>query len=571
MIYRQKKKNKQINKKQTGKILKIIPLGGQEEVGRNMTVFEYGQDIVIIDMGIQFPEENMPGIDFIIPNTKYLQGKERQIRGVIFTHGHMDHIGAAPILLEKLGNPTIIARPLTLALIKNRQEDFKEGSTKRLKTITVKSTRDKFRLGEFTLRFFPVDHSIMDAIGVILETPKATVIHTGDWTYEKDPVGRPAINYHHLASLRKPTVLMMESLAATNTNPRVPEKIVYANLEKLIAAAPGRIIIGTFSSQIERISNLTPIAEKYGRKIAFDGYSMRMNVEVAKKLGYIKFQKDTVIPIKKISDYPDNKILILCTGAQGEAAAVLSRIVDGSHKYVEIKKQDTIIFSSSVIPGNERTIQRLKDSIYRLSDNVIHSDIMDVHISGHSTAADLVEILKQIRPTYFLPVYANHYFLKEAAKLAMTNGFPKENIFVLDNGSIMEFFDGRPRILGDKVPSNYVMVDGLGVGDVGEVVLRDRNMLAKDGMVVIIVKVDDKRKQLVDEPDIISRGFVYMKGSDKLMADTKQKVKDIFNSNIHRKTSYWAPLQAKIRDEIGQYLFNKTERRPMVLPVLIEV
>lgn len=571
MTQKHKKKIKFPLKKPAGKTLKIIPLGGQEEVGRNLTVFEYGQDIVIIDMGLQFPEENMPGIDYIIPNTKYLKGKEQYIRGVIFTHGHMDHIGAAPILLEKIGNPPIIARPLTLALIKNRQEDFKEGSAKKLKTITVKSTRDTFHLGGFTIRFFPVDHSIMDAIGIILETPKATLIHTGDWTYEKDPYGRPAINYRQLASLRKPTVLLMESLAATNVNPRVPEKVMYNNLEKLIAAAPGRIIIGTFSSQIERIKNLIPLAEKYGRKIAFDGYSMRMNVEVAKKLGYLHFRKETVIPIKKIADYPDKKILILCTGAQGEPEAVLSRIVDGSHKYVEIKKQDTIVFSSSIIPGNERTIQRLKDSLYRLSDNVIHSDIMDVHTSGHSTATDMAEILEQIKPTYFLPVYANHYFLKEAAKLAQGIGFPKDNIFVLDNGSILEFLDGRPRLLPNKIPSNYVMVDGLGIGDVGEVVLRDRNVLAQDGMVVIIVKVDDKKKQLVDEPDIISRGFVYMKGSDKLIAETKQKVKDIFNSSPHRKTSYWAPLKGKIRDDIGQYLFNKTQRRPMILPVLIEV
>ncbi|MFA5070423.1 MAG: ribonuclease J [Patescibacteria group bacterium] len=571
MTQKHKKKIKFLPKKHEGKILRIIPLGGQEEVGRNMTVFEYGQDIVIIDMGIQFPEENMPGIDYIIPNTKYLRGREKQIRGVIFTHGHMDHIGAAPILLEKLGNPVIIGRPLTLALVKNRQEDLKKNSAKKLKTIVIKSTRDRLRLGEFTVHFFPVDHSIMDAVGVVLETPKATIIHSGDWTYEEDPYGRPAVSYHQLAGLKKPSVLMIESLAATNTRPHVPEKTVYANLEKLIASAPGRIIIGTFSSQIERIKNLIPMAEKYGRKIAFDGYSMRMNVEVARKLGYIKFQKDTVIPIKKISDYHDNKILILCTGAQGEPEAVLSRMVDGSHKYVEIKKQDTIIFSSSIIPGNERTIQRLKDSIYRLSDNVIHSDIMDVHTSGHSTAADMVEIIKQIQPTYLLPVYANHYFLKEAAKLATGAGFPKDNIFVLDNGSVLEFLDGRPRLLANKIPSNYVMVDGLGIGDVGEVVLRDRNVLAQDGMVVIIVKIDDKKKQLVDEPDIISRGFVYMKGSDRLMAETKQKVKDIFNSSPHRKTSYWAPLQGKIRDDIGQYLFNKTERRPMVLPVLIEV
>ncbi len=560
-----------LTKRRAEKKLHIIPLGGQEEVGRNMTMFEYGDDIVIIDMGMQFPEEDMPGIDYIIPNIKYLQGKEKNIRGVIFTHGHLDHIGAAPILLEKLGYPLVIGRPLTLALIKNRIEDYKKGTGKKIKTINIKSVRDKIKLRGINIKFFPVDHSIMDAVGIIIETPEATIIHPGDWTYEKNPVGREVITYHHLSRLQKPTVLMLESLAATNTKPAVPEKIMYNNIEKIIKNSQGRIIIGTFSSQIERIKRIIPMAEKYGRKVAFDGYSMRLNVDIAKKLGYLKIKKETVIPINKINDYPDKKILILCTGAQGEPRAVLSRIVDGSHKHVQIKKQDTIVFSSSVIPGNERTIQRLKDSLYRLSDNVIHSDIMDVHTSGHSTAKDMIEIIKQINPTYFLPVYANHYFLKEAKNLVIRHRFPKDNIFVLDNGSILEFSQKKPKLLNKKVPTNYVMVDGLGVGDVGEIVLRDRNVLAKDGMVVIIVKVDAKKKKLIDEPDIISRGFVYMKGSDKLINDTKQKVKDIFNSGVHRKTNYWNPLKGKIRDDIGQYLFNKTERRPMILPVLIEV
>jgi len=565
-----KKREEPVSKIKAGS-LRIIPLGGQEEVGRNMTVFEYGNDIVIIDMGLQFPEENMPGIDYVIPNTKYLSGKEKNIRAVVFTHGHLDHIGAAPILLGKLGNPLIIARPLTISLIKNRLEELKNGSLGKLKALSVKSMNDKIKLGAFRLGFFPVDHSIMDAVGVIIETPQSTVIHPGDWTYEKDPIGRQPINYHHLSRLRKPTILMLESLASTNTTPRVSEKVMYNNLEKIIRDAPGRIIIGTFSSQIERIKFLIPLAEKYGRYVAFDGYSMKTNVEIAKKHGYLKFNKQTVIPINKIADYPDKRILVLCTGAQGEPRAVLSRIVEGSHRFVQIKKQDTIIFSSSIIPGNERTIQRLKDSLYRLSDNVIHSDIMDVHTSGHSTAQDMVEIMKQIRPTYFLPVYANHYFLKEAEKLAVRHGFPAKNIFILDNGSILEFIKGQPKLLSEKVSSNYVMVDGLGIGDVGSIVLRDRNVLAEDGMVVIIVKVDDKKKKLMGEPDIISRGFVYMKGSDQLIADTKQKVKDIFNSNIHRKTTYWDPLKSKLRDDVGQYLFNKTQRRPMILPVLIEV
>jgi len=574
-----------MNKKQDGKSnkkskkqkssaqnkLRIIPLGGQEEVGRNMNVFEYNNDIVIIDMGMQFPEEDMPGIDYIIPNIKYLKGKEKNIRGVIFTHAHLDHIGAAPILLEKLGYPPIIGRPLTLAMIKNRLEDYKKNSSKRLKTIEIKNLRQKIKLASFEASFFPVDHSIMDAMGIILKSPQATVIHPGDWTYEENPVKRKSINYHHLSRLKKPTILMLESLASTNTTPRVPEKVMYKNIEKLIKSASGRIILATFSSQIERIKNIIPMAEKFGRKVAFDGYSMRLNMEIAKKLGYIKFKKSNVIPIKKINKYPDDKVLIFCTGAQGEPRAVLSRMVEGSHKYVQIKKKDTVIFSSSVIPGNERSIQKLKDSLYRLSDNVIHSDIMDVHSSGHATTQNIIKVVRQIKPTYFMPVYANYYFLKEAEKLIARDNFAKKNIFVLENGQVLEFKNKKPKKIKNKVPTNYVMVDGLGVGDVGEVVLRDRNVLAKDGMVVILLKVDDKNKKIIGQPDIISRGFVYMKKSNKLIKDTKQKVKDIFNSAPTRKTNYWDPLKSKIRDDIGQYLFNKTERRPMILPVLIEV
>jgi len=568
---KKKKTQGKDNKKKKTDSLKIIPLGGQEEVGRNMTLFEYKKDIIIIDMGMQFPEEDMPGIDYIIPNIKYLRGKEKNIRGIIFTHGHLDHIGAAPILLEKLGYPLIIGRPLTLAMVKNNLEDYKKNASKKLKELTIKDIRQKITLGNFIAEFFPVDHSIIDAMGVILKTATGNIIHLGDWTYEKNPLGRSPISYRHLAKLKKPRILMLESLAATNTKPRIPEKIMYQNIEKIIKGAPGRIIIATFSSQIERIKNIIPLAVKHGRKIAFDGYSMRINIEIAKKLGYLKFKRENIIPIKKISRYPDKKILIFCTGAQGEPRAVLPRIIDGSHKYIQIKRNDTVVFSSSIIPGNERTIQRLKDSLYRLCDNVIHSDIMDVHTSGHATAEDIVTVVKQINPTYILPVYANYYLLKEAENLLIKHKFPKERIFVLENGQILEFRNKKPYLSKKKVPTNYVMVDGLGVGDIGEIVLRDRNVLAKDGMVVIILKVDNRKMKMIGEPDIISRGFIYMKKSDKLIGETKQKIKDIFNSSIHRKTSYWEPLKSKLRDDIGEYLFNKTQRRPMILPVLIEV
>jgi len=559
------KPNQKFNK------LRVIPLGGQEEVGRNMTVFEHSNDIVILDMGIQFPEEDMPGIDYIIPNITYLKGKEKNIKGVIFSHGHLDHIGAAPILLEKLGNPLIIGRPLTLALIKNRAEDYQKGTAKQLKTITIKSVKDKIKLGNFLAEFFPVDHSIMDAVGVILKTNQGTIIHPGDWTYEKNPSGREKFNYRHLARLARPTYLMLESLGSTLKKERVPEKIMYENLQKLIQQSPGRIIIGTFSSQIERIKQLLEYCNRIGKKVALDGYSMKTNIEVAKQLGYIKVKKETLITIDQIHKYPEKRVVVICTGAQGEPNAVLSRIISGNHRFVKIKKQDTIVFSSSVIPGNERTIQRLKDNLYRLSDNVVHSEIMDVHSSGHSTSDDILELVKQIKPNYFLPVYANHYFLKEAEKLVIRNNFPKKNIFILDNGSILEINNRKPNLLGKKVPADYVFVDGLGVGDVSNVVLRDRQMLASDGMFVVIVTIDNETGKLVGKPDIISRGFIYMKHNKKLLDQVRDKVIKLLKDKEPRAKADEAYIKSKIRDKIGQYLYSKTERRPMVMPVVIEV
>ncbi len=568
---KQKKRRSHGKRKAGGAKLRIIPLGGQEEVGRNMTVFEYGQDIVVLDMGVQFPEEDMPGIDYIVPNINYLKGKEKNIRGILFSHGHLDHIGAAPILLEKLGYPPIIGRPLTLALIKNRVEDYKKGSTKKLKTITIKNIQEKMRLGTFLVNFFPVDHSIMDAVGVVLRTPQGTVIHPGDWTYERNPINRKPVTYHQLAQLPKPTILMLESLGSTLTEQRVPEQVMYQNLNTLLKQAPGRTIIGTFSSQIERIKWVLEQAERLGKKVALDGYSIKVNVEVAKKLGYIKIKQSVLVRIDQIHKYPDKQVVVVCTGAQGEPNAVLSRIVSNNHKFVKIKKNDTIVFSSSVIPGNERTIQRLKDNLYRLCDNVVHTDIMDVHSSGHSTAADIVEVLRQIKPTYFVPVYANHYFLKEAEKLATRNGFAKNNIFVLDNGSVLELSGNKATISSKKVPSNYVFVDGLGVGDVSNVVLRDRQALAEDGMFVIILTIDAKTGNIIGTPDIISRGFIYVKENKKLLDDVRKKVKYLLQDKEPRAKADEIYIKNKVRDKIGEYLFSKTKRRPMVFPVVIEV
>ena len=552
--------------------LRVIPLGGCEEVGRNMTVFEYGEDIIILDMGLQFPEEDTPGIDYIIPNVEYLKGKEKNIQGVIFSHGHLDHIGAAPILLKKLGNPLMVGRPLTIEMIKHRQEDMDKGSSKNLQTQYINSIQDKIKLGCFNISFFPVDHSIMDAVGVIIETPVATIIHPGDWMMEHDPTEKGKIEYSHLAELKKPTVLMLESLGSVDSKEPITEKEMIRNLHNLIDSAPGRIIIGTFSSQLERIKQILEYASRIGKKVALDGFSMKLNVEIAKKLGYIKSSENTIIPINKIKDHPDNKIIVLCTGSQGEEVSALSRIVSGNHRFISLKKIDTVVFSSSVIPGNERTIQRLKDSVYRLCDNVIHKDIMAVHTSGHGNIADIKEIIKQIQPTYFIPVYANHFFLKEAAKIAHSLGIEKDKIFVPDNGSIIEFGTKGVKVLKEKALTSYVFVDGLGVGDVGEIVIRDRKVLAKEGIFVIIAVVDRKTGQVKGSPDIISRGFIYLKISKDLLAQTRRKVISIINKTVEtKKPINWANVKNEIRNKVGQFLFSKTERSPIIISVIIEV
>lgn len=552
--------------------LKIVPIGGCEEVGRNMTIFEYEEDIIILDMGLQFPEEDMPGIDYIIPNVKYLKGKEKKIRGVIFSHGHLDHIGAAPILLEKLGNPKIIGRDLTLALIRHRQEDYKKGSAKRLKTQRINKITDVIKLGKFTVRFFQIEHSVMDAVGVILNTPDGTVIHPGDWTMERNAQGKPTIDYRHLRNLPRPTVLMLESLGSTRNTPSANSETVQKNLAGIMEKAQGRLIIATFSSQIERIKWILETAQSMGKKVALDGFSMKMNIEMAQKLGYVKLEKSLLIDVRDVDRLPDNKVVVICTGAQGEENAVLSRIIEKSHRSIKLKKSDTLIFSSSIIPGNERTIQKVKDNVYRQCDHVYHGEIMDVHVSGHASRQDIWEMIDSVRPDYFMPVYANHFFLKEAKNLAIDKGFPGGNIFVPDNGSVVQISPpDYTRILNKKVPSDYVFVDGLGITDMQNIVLRDRQLLAEDGMVVVIVTVESKSGKLVQNPDLISRGFVFLKENKGLMEKLRKNVRHMVTKSDPLTWADTNGIKNEIRDEVGKFLFQETQKRPMVLPVVIEV
>jgi len=552
--------------------LRIIPLGGQEEVGRNMTIFEYGQDIVILDVGLQFPEEDMPGIDYIIPDIRYLKGKEKNIRAVILSHGHLDHIGAIPHILPQLGWPPIYASKLTLALVRRRLEESR--LNRFLKAYEIKNTKEQFAFGNIRVNFFDVTHSIMDAVGVIIQTAVGNIIHPGDWRYELNPVNGQQTDFSQLAQWNNkatPSVLMMESLGSTKEGYQISELEVYRNTKQIIERATGRVIIATFSTMVERVGWIINMAEELGKKVVLDGYSMKINIEIAKEIGYLKFKPTTLIDIKRMHDYPDNKLIIIGTGAQGEDRAVLMRIANGEHRQIKLQKTDTVIFSSSVIPGNERTIQRLKDSLYRQCDDVIHKEIMGVHGGGHALMEDIKLLLRQIKPKYLIPVYANHYLLKEAGKVAMSIGFPPQNIGYLDNGSVAELSANGLRVLPQKIPIDYVFVDGLGVGDVSHVVLRDRQILSHDGMVVIGISIDSKTGKLVGSPDIISRGFVYMKDNKKLLDETRHKIREIMRAADDQKGVNDIQLRDKIRNELGRFLFQKIERQPMIIPVIIKV
>jgi ribonuclease J len=552
--------------------LRIIPLGGCEEVGRNMTVFEYGRDIIIVDMGLQWPEEDMPGIDYIIPNIEYLKGKESNIRGVIITHGHYDHIGAIPHLIPKLGHPTIYGTPLTLGIIAKRQEDFKNLQALKLKSITTDTT---LRLGQFKINFFGVSHNIPGSLGIVVETPVGKVIHTGDFKIDAKYSGDVPTEIKKIKTLGGQNVLalMADSTNAPEPGHQLTEGDIQTNIDDILKQALGRVIVGTFASLLGRIQQIIWSAEKLNKKVVIEGFSMKRNVELAQQLGYMKIKKGTLIQLKDMRDYPDNRIIILCTGAQGEDNAVLMRIANGEHKKLKVGKGDTIVFSSSVIPGNERSVQRLKDALYRKGAEVVHYKMMDVHAGGHAKQGDIFNMIQMIKPKYHIPVYGNHSFLKIHAKVALQAGIPENRIFIPDNGQVMEFDKiGQGRLLKEKVACEYVFVDGLGVGDISNIVLRDRQMMAADGMIVVIATIASKTGRLIHSPDIISRGFIYMRENKEMVEDIRTKIKNVVNE--HNKTHAQINdtyIKESLRNELGQFIFHKTQRRPMILPVVIEV
>jgi ribonuclease J len=557
-------------KNQKESAVRCIALGGLEEIGRNMMLFEYKDEIVIFDIGLQFPEEETPGIDYIIPNVSYLESKKEHIKAVLLTHAHYDHIGAIPYLIQRLGNPVIYATALTKVLVEKRQEEFVNAP--KLNIREVKSG-DRIKLSQyFEAEFFGVSHSIPDNTGVLLKTPVGNMVHLSDFRFDYDTKGNPA----HMDDFKKISKQGVHTIFLDSTNAETPgrslsERVVEKNLEELFEKAQGRIVIGIFSSLLTRISEILKIAEKMGKKVAISGRSMRENIDAATRLGYIKVKKGTIIPLEEINKYHDNKIMILSTGAQGEPNASLMRVISGEHRHLRVKPGDTFIFSSSVIPGNEKSVQVLKDNLSRQGAIVYHSKIVDIHSSGHAPQEEIKEIIKLMKPKFFFPVHGYFFMRSQNALNGVEAGIPRKNIFVVDNGQVVEIRNNEIKVLDETVPASYVMVDGLGVGDVGEVVLRDRRLLAQEGMIVVIAAVGSRNGRLVKNPDIISRGFIYLRENQRLLSDIRDKVKNIVGRIPHDQPIDPDYLKALFRDQIGQYIYNKTNRRPMILPVIIEV
>jgi len=551
--------------------LRIIPLGGLGEVGRNMMLLEYRSSILIIDMGLRMPEEDMPGVDYIIPNISYLKNKKKNIVGIIFTHGHYDHIGAIPYLIDKLGDPPIFTAALTKGIILKRQEDFP--NQPKLEIHTIKNG-DKISLGPFKVEFFKQNHNIPDNFGLFISTPLGNILHTSDFKFDQSPIYDEPTNFEKLKNFGKRNILLLisDSTGGENEGHSLSEKKIMENLDEIFQKSKGRIIAATFSSLINRIQQIITLSEKYGRKVAIGGYSMRTNVEICKELGYIKSQKKTLIKPNQIANFAESKLTFLCTGAQGEESAVLMRIVNREYKFLKIKKGDSVIFSSSVIPGNERTVQFLKDELYRQGARVFHYKMMDIHAGGHAQKEELRQMVEIMKPKFFMPIHGQYSMLINHAEIAKSSGIPEKNIVVAENGAVVNLSTKKISIEKKVVESNYIMVDGLGIGDVGEIVLRDRQMLAKDGMFVIVAVVDRATGKVRSSPDIISRGFVYLRESKELLRDTRKKVIAIVDKAAGSGGAVnWAFVKDEIRNKIGNFLYTKTQRRPMILPVVIEV
>jgi len=571
-MYQTKKDQKPhgFTKKKTD-LVKIIPLGGLEEIGRNMTLFEYQNQILIIDMGLQFPDENMPGIDFIIPNIEYLTNHpEKKILGVIITHGHYDHIGGIPYLIDKLNYPQMYTAPLTKGIILKRQEDFPN-----LKKLNIQeiSSGKKIILGPFNIIPFHVNHNIPDTLGLAINSPAGLIMYATDFKFDLHPIADKPADPSHIISLASSgtTLLLSDSTGAESPGHSISEKTIMDNLDPIFRNAEGRIILSTFASLLSRVQQAIWLSEKYNRKVIIEGFAMKTNVAIAEKLKYLSIKKETVIKWQEASRIDPKKLTVLCTGAQGESEAVLMRIVNKGHKYLRIQKKDTVIFSSSVVPGNELAVQNIKDNLAKQGAKVYHYKMLDIHASGHGYQEDLKAMINLVKPKFFMPIHGHYSMLKTHGELAESVNIPPKNIVIATNGQIIELSKNKIIATEKFVPTNYIMVDGLGVGDVKEVVLRARQTLSQDGIFIIVALIDKKTGLLHSNPEIISQGFVYMKESKELINQTRKLIKEIINHSTSNNAFNEEYIRNNLRNKIGLFLFKKIQRRPMILPIVIEV
>jgi ribonuclease J len=548
-------------------ILSVIPLGGVEEIGLNMTVFEYGNDIIIVDAGLMFPEEDMLGVDFVIPDFSYILDNREKLKGIVITHGHEDHIGALPFLLKEISVP-VYGTPLTLGLVKSKLlEHHLENSE-----LNPVKPRDIIQLGVFSIEFIRVTHSIVDGVGLGIQTPVGLVVHTGDFKLDPTPVDGQLMDLHKFTEYgEKGTILLLsDSTNAEKGGFTFSEKEVLRGFEDIFSSAPGRIIIATFASNIHRIQQAIDVAVKYGRKVIISGKSIVANAQIALDLGYLKIPRDTWLRLDDLKTLTDREVVIITTGSQGEPMSVLSRIATDEHKDIKIKEGDTVILSARMIPGNERSIGRIINHLFRRGGNVFYEKVSEVHVSGHASKEELKLMLNLIRPKYFIPIHGEYRHLVYHSMLAKKLGIPKENIFILEDGEILEISAEGARRNG-RANSGRVFIDGKGVGDVKEMVLRDRMRLAHDGIVLILLSIEKLTGNIISGPDIISRGFVFEDASQEVMNDVKELLINTIKGLEKEVLSDSSVLQAKLRSTLKKYLRDTMERRPMIMPIIFEV
>lgn len=548
--------------------LKIIPLGGLEEIGKNITVFEYEDEMILVDCGLEFPEDNMLGVDMVIPDVTYLERNASKLKGLVITHGHEDHIGSIPYVLKKVNMP-IYATKLTIGLIENKLEEHK--LLKQTKLITV-NQGDTVNFGKIKVEFIRSCHSIPDSVMLAIKTPAGTVLHTGDFKIDHSPIDGQVMDFGRIAELGNEGILalMSDSTNSERKGYTMSESKVGEVFEKLFQNCTKRIVVATFASNVHRVQQILSSAVKHGRKVAVCGRSMINMIQTAMSLGYIQVPENTFIDIDLIKNYNDDQLVIITTGSQGETMSALKRMASGEHRKVVITPNDLIIISATPIPGNEKSVSKVIDDLMQIGADVVYSALEDIHVSGHACQEEQKLIMALAKPKYFIPVHGEYRQLMAHSETAQSMGIPKENIFLMKNGRILELNEKEAKLTG-AVPSGKILVDGLGVGDVGNIVLRDRQHLSQDGLIIIVMTMDGSTGEIVSGPDVISRGFVYVRESENLMEDVKKQIRAEVQKFEDKNVTDWSTIKATLRDSLREYIFQKTKRNPMILPIIMEI